>query len=113
MALKAIDLLSRIKRTYVQKDDRAETDIICLLKNIDLLVIDEIGLEKTTEWVTSKFYEIVDYRHSRRSTIYTTNLTGGQMRDKEGMALVSRIWGSKLHFELEGKDWRIYRNSGW
>jgi len=58
----------------------------------------------------AKFYEVIDYRHGRRSTIYTTNLTGKEMKAKEGMALVSRIWGSELRMEIEGKDWRVAGN---
>jgi len=108
LALKTIDLLTRIKRTYEKKDDTAEVAIMRVLKNVDLLVIDDIGVEKTTEWVLAKLYEVIDYRHGRKSTIFTTNLTGKQMKEKEGMALVSRIWGSELRIEIEGdKDWRI------
>lgn len=111
LVLKSIDLLTRIKRTYEKKDDIAEINIMRVLKNIDLLVIDDIGVERSSEWVTSKFYEIIDYRHSRKSTIYTTNLTGKQMKEKEGVALVSRIWGSEMRFKIEGEDWRLYGNA--
>lgn len=107
LALRVIDLLTRLKRTYDRKDDVAELDIMRLLKDIDLLLIDDIGVEKTTDWVKSKFYEIIDYRHNRKSTIYTTNLAGQEMHDKEGQPLVSRIWGSKYKFEIEGPDHRI------
>lgn len=107
LALKAIDMLTRLKRTYDRKDDVAEIDIMRVLKNIDLLVIDDIGQEKTTEWVRAKFYEIIDYRHRRRSTIYTTNLSSGETERKEGQALVSRIWGSELRLEIGGEDYRF------
>lgn len=107
LALKTIDLLTRIKRTYDKKDDAAEAAIMRVLKNIDLLVIDDIGVEKTTEWVLAKLYEVIDYRHGRKSTIFTTNLTGQQMKAKEGQALVSRILGAEVSLEIEGKDYRI------
>jgi DNA replication protein DnaC len=107
LAIKSIDLLNRIKRTYDKKDDASEADIMFALKNVDLLVIDEVGIEKTTEWVTAKFYEVIDSRHKRRSTIFTTNFTGNQLKEKEGMALVSRMWGTGMRFEIQGKDWRV------
>lgn len=107
LALKTIDLLTRIKRTYDKKDDAAEVAIMRVLKNIDLLVIDDIGVEKTTEWVLAKLYEVIDFRHRRKSTIFTTNLTGKAMQAKEGAALVSRIMGAEINLEIDGKDWRI------
>ena len=112
LALKAIDLLTRIKRTYDKKDTEAEIQIMRVMKQVDLLVIDDLGLEKSSEWVLSKFYEIIDYRHRRRTTIFTTNLTGGEMEAKEGMALVSRVWGSEIRILLEGKDYRLNGGGG-
>lgn len=107
LAIKSIDLLNCIKQSYEKKDAVSKNDIIYILKNIDLLVIDDIGAEQTTNWVTAKLYEIIDFRYNRKSTIFTTNLTGNQLKEKEGMSLVSRIWGAGKRFEIEGKDWRI------
>jgi len=106
LAVKAIDMLTRLKRTYDRKDDETEINIMRLLKDVDLLVIDDIGQEKTTEWVRSKFYEVIDYRHGRRSTIYTTNLSSGETERKEGQALVSRIWGAEICLRIKGRDYR-------
>jgi len=107
LALKAIDLLTRIKRTYDKKDTEAEIQIMRVMKQVDLLVIDDLGLEKSSEWVLSKFYEIIDHRHRRRTTIFTTNLTGREMEEKEGKALVSRVWGSEIRILVEGSDHRL------
>lgn len=109
LAIKAIDLLTRLKRTYDRRDDVAEVEIMRLLKEVDVLVIDDIGTEKSTEWVRSKFYEIIDYRMNRKTTIFTTNLSSGETERKEGGALVSRIWGSDLCLCIEGYDYRLRR----
>lgn len=106
LAVKAIDLLTRLKRTYDRKDDENEVSIMQLLRNIDVLVIDDIGQERTTDWVKSKFYEIIDHRARRRTTIYTTNLSSGETERKEGQALVSRIWGAEICLQLDGRDYR-------
>lgn len=106
LAVKAIDLLTRLKRTYDRKDDDTEIGIMQLLRNVDVLVIDDIGQEKTTEWVRAKFYEVIDYRSRRRTTIYTTNLTSGETERKEGQALVSRIWGAEICLQIDGRDYR-------
>ena len=110
LAIKAIDMLTRLKRTYDRKDDEAEIEIMRLLKDVDLLVIDDIGTEHTTEWVRSKFYEVIEYRHRRKSTVLTTNLTGAEMKAKEGSALVSRIMSAEICLEIEGNDHRMRRD---
>ncbi len=107
LALKSIDLLNRIKKTYETKNYDGEKEIMFILRNIDLLLIDDIGIEKSSEWAISKLYEAVDYRHKRKSTIFTTNFTGKQIKEKLGPAMVSRIWGAGIRLEIEGKDWRV------
>lgn len=106
LAIKSIDLLNRIKKTY-QREDRDEVEIINALKKVEILVIDDIGTERPTGWVLEKLYEIIDYRTSRKSTIFTTNLSGAQMEKKLGTALVSRIYGVGSQLEVDGPDRRV------
>lgn len=108
LAVKVIDLLDTIKRTYDRKDEKSEAQVLYVLRNVDLLLIDDIGQEQSTEWAKSKFYEIIDYRHKRKATIFTTNMSGAETEKKEGAGLVSRIMGTELIFRIEGdKDYRL------
>lgn len=112
--IKSIDLLDRIRRSLWEENQKAQ--LTGLLRTVDLLVIDDIGVEKATEWVLATLYGIIDHRYGRRDTVFTTNLTGKEMVSKLGPALTSRICGSR-EVTLNGKDWRIearQRNStGW
>lgn len=105
LVIKSIDLLNRLRRCYAAKDDQAEIAIMRVLREIDLLVIDDVGTEKPTGWVLEKLYEIIDYRLKRKSTIFTTNLNGEDMEIKIGGALTSRIYADQL--QIEGRDWRV------
>lgn len=107
LALKSIDLLNRIRRTYRNKDDADEIEVINLLKNVPVLVIDDIGTESPTGWVLEKLYEVIDYRSNRRTTIFTTNLEGDDFKKKLGAALVSRIYGVGYRLEVDGSDRRV------
>ncbi len=68
-------LLAEIKRTF----DRDSSDNylaffrrLCL---VDLLVLDDLGAEKQTEWVLEQLYSIVNERwQDRRAIVVTTNL---------------------------------------
>ena len=106
LAIKSIDILNRLRRCYASKDDNAEVAIMRVLREVELLVIDDIGVEKPSGWVLEKFYEIIDYRFNRRSTIFTTNLDGENMEKKIGKALTSRVYGVG-ELKIGGRDWRV------
>lgn len=114
IAIKSIELLDRIRRSLWEENNKNE--LLLLLREVDLLVIDDIGVEKITDWVLATLYSIIDYRFGRKDTVYTSNLTGKQMSSRLGEALTSRICGSK-EVTVSGKDWRIedrQRNTaGW
>lgn len=112
LVLKSIDLLNRLKRCYIAKDDQKEVQVMNILKRADLLVIDDIGTEKPTGWVLEKLYEVIDYRNARSATIFTTNLDGEEMERKLGGPLTSRVFGAGVQLLISGRDWRI-KDDGW
>jgi DNA replication protein DnaC len=68
-------MLAEIKRTF----DRDATDsylgFFRRLCSVDLLVLDDLGAEKQTEWVLEQLYSIVNERwQDRRSIVVTTNI---------------------------------------
>ncbi len=110
LAIKSIDLLNRLRKCYQAEDSSAEIEIMRLLKQVDMLVIDDLGAENMSQWVRSKFYEIIDYRYNRRSTIFTTNLSGKEMESQLGMGTVSRVWARQI--EMTGEDHRLKEWAG-
>ena len=72
------------ERFEAQKFSRDETggadeDISRLLR-CDLLIIDDLGTELTTEFVRSAFYQIVDTRlMTNKKTIISTNLSPAEL----------------------------------
>ncbi|WP_291636174.1 ATP-binding protein [Clostridium sp.] len=68
-------LLSRIQQTYNKWGKEAENDIIRGLCNADLLIIDDLGTEKKTEWSKAMIYNIIDSRYrSNLPLIISSNL---------------------------------------
>lgn len=64
------------------KDWDNAQDIMADLKSVDLLVLDDFGQERVTEWSSSTLFDLVDSRYQdKRPTILTTNLGAKQMRD--------------------------------
>lgn len=73
----------------------------------DLVVWDEIGVKSLTTYEHEHLLNLINTRlDSRKSNIYTSNLSGDELKDKIGERLYSRL--SKLSYDIElvGKDKR-------
>jgi DNA replication protein DnaC len=68
-------LLAMLRETF--RDDSAESlnSLIERLCAVDLLHIDDVGAEQTSEWVLEQLYSVVNTRYEeRRAMVLTTNL---------------------------------------
>ena len=101
----AVDLLTEIKYSY-DRHDTEET--ISGYENCALLIIDDIGIEKTTDWTDELLYKIIDTRYSEmRSLIVTTNLNIKEVKNKLSERIVSRIYEMCRGVKLRGEDYRL------
>ena len=76
----------------------------------DLLILDDLGTEMTTSFVTSALYQIVNTRLlERRSTIISTNLRPDQITQRYSPQIGSRIVGDYTGLPFFGEDIRLKR----
>jgi len=77
----------------------------------DLVVLDDLGAEKTTEWVREQLGIVVNERWSnKRAMIVTSNLTIDKYRSTIGDRAASRLAAMcPFAFRLNGKDQRASR----
>jgi DNA replication protein DnaC len=67
-------LLNEIRDTH--RAERSHLELLDRLTAVDLLHIDDVGAERTTDWVLEELYSIVNARYEeRRSMVITTNIT--------------------------------------
>jgi len=86
------DLLVRIRATF--NDDRSDAylQLIDRLTKVDLLHVDDVGAEKTSEWVLEQLYAIVNARYEEeRSVVITTNLERDALAEQITERTVSRL----------------------
>ena len=78
------------------------------LAHFDLLVVDDLGAERTTEWTKERTTLLIDRRlREGKQTIITTNVMSlGELADRYGERTASRL-GSYRWKECEGVDHRI------
>lgn len=108
------DLLRVIRSTYDPIVRTTELDVLRPVMQADVLVLDDLGAEKTSEWVEETLNLIVNTRYNeKRLTLFTSNFVD----DPDASApesLVYRIgfrMRSRLHemcdfLDLDGADYR-------
>jgi DNA replication protein DnaC len=114
------DLLRVIRSTYDPAIRTTELDILRPVMTADLLVLDDLGAEKTSEWVEETMNLIVNTRYNeRRATIFTSNYEDIP-DDTDPNALLFRIghrMRSRLHemcefIVMDGADYRELPTNG-
>lgn len=74
----------------------------------DLLVLDDIGSERETDWTMEKLLIIVEGRLNQlKSTVFTTNYDLEDLEKRIGMRVASRILGNNVKALVQGPDWRV------
>lgn len=78
--------------------------------NVDLLIIDDMGKEKGTEWVCEQIYTIINKRYEKMlPTVLTTESTLEVLRQgygAKGNAIVSRLIENYILIKMSGEDYR-------
>lgn len=85
-------LLQEIRDTFDAQNPRTESSLIDELLETDLLVFDDLGAEKSSEWTLDRFYLIINKRYeSCKPIIVTTNLDKHQLKERLGDRILSRL----------------------
>jgi len=84
-----------------------ENYLINKYSDVDLLVLDDLGAEKTTEYVIQVLYSILNVRYEKcRQTVITSNLGSKHLSEFYGDRMLSRI-GSGRVIKLTNEDRRL------
>lgn len=80
------------------------------LNSVKLLIIDDLGAERSTDYALEKVYEIIDNRYrAKKPLILTTNLTLRQMQEATDIRyarIYDRIFEMCYPMEFSGVSWR-------
>jgi DNA replication protein DnaC len=93
------ELLSDIKSTYDPVTKAAASDVLRPVVEAELLVLDDLGSERPTDWVEETMNLIVNTRYNAcRATIFTSNYEDLPEHD-DPSTLIARI-GFRIHSRL-------------
>jgi DNA replication protein DnaC len=102
------ELLLEIRDTF-DGNEISEKAVIDKYSWIDMLILDDLGVEKTSDWVLQTLYTIMDRRYREElRTIITSNLSIEEIQEKLDDRIASRIVGMCRVCILQGRDRRLH-----
>lgn len=112
-AYNTTELLQDIRNDFNSSDPYSRKHTLAdLLEFRGLLLLDDIGSEKLSDWVMETFYSIVNRRYEDcLPTIFTSNLPLSELAERIGDRTVSRVVESCDVFELSGNDRRLKKHN--
>ena len=109
-------LLRQIQDSYNPVSQTSELKVLQPVFDAEVLVLDELGASKPTDWVRDTMMQIINARYNdKRLTIFTTNYLdtrknekdiGEILEDRIGTALRSRLYEMCKTVVIEGEDYR-------
>jgi DNA replication protein DnaC len=104
-------LLNEIRDTH--RAERSHVELLDRLTAVDLLHIDDVGAERTTDWVLEELYSIVNARYEdERSMVITTNIVDHEaLCEQIAERTVSRLTEMCDQLPLGGDDKRTVLRS--
>ncbi len=106
--ISVVDLLNTLRESFAADQLKAAARHLLHRARCDTIVIlDDIGAEKPSDWVEEQLYALIDLRYRlQRSTFFTTNCTLKQLESQIGYRVVSRIMEMCEGVRVGGVDWR-------
>jgi DNA replication protein DnaC len=107
-------LLKEIQNSYNPVSQVSELKVLQPIFDAEILVLDEIGASKPTDWVRDTMAHIINTRYNdKKLTIFTTNYLDDRKADRDetledriGVRLRSRLFEMCKTVHLEGQDFR-------
>lgn len=105
-------LLDMIKETF-KDNSKSENELIELFSNTDMVVIDDLGTEKISQWALDKLYTIIENRNENKLPIIITTRFNKesllhrfyQSNDKElSNAIIQKLYRMCYGIELKEDD---------
>ncbi|CAN5403674.1 ATP-binding protein [soil metagenome] len=107
-------LLKEIQDSFNPNTQSSELGILAPVLNAEVLVLDELGASKPTDWVRDTLAHVINTRYNEKKfTVFTTNYLDIRPNDREetledriGVRVRSRLYEMCKTVSLDGKDYR-------
>lgn len=113
-----INLLAELRNSYDTDNNISEMEIIKLYENVELLIIDDLGKEKPSEWGLEKLFTIINSRYEKNlPVIITTNYNQNSLVERLSLngeietakSIISRLYEMCYLVKIDDIDHRIQK----
>jgi DNA replication protein DnaC len=102
------ELFLELRRLMSDDSGITEADLFDEAARADLLVLDDLGAERSSEYVMDRLYVLINGRYQNDSaTIITTNRTPEELRTQIGPRIASRICEMCVPIDFPEGDYRL------
>jgi DNA replication protein DnaC len=99
------DVVDRVKAAFGQRDSE-DARLVERLKELDLLVLDEIGVRSGSEWDQNQLFGLIDHRYRhQRPTVVASNLTAETLNNI-GERAADRLREANVTVSIPGESRR-------
>ena len=103
----APDILSKLEREHFSYNYSSEEQLMQSLLECDLLILDDLGTEFTTQFSSTAIYNLFNSRvNMGKPIIISTNLTGTELEKAYSQRFTSRVMSTCLMLDFIGCDIR-------
>jgi DNA replication protein DnaC len=96
------DLNAALRPSGEHEPDAWHTVTTC-----DLLIIDDLGTERRTDWTGEQLHRLFDTRgRERRRTVVTTNLTSAEVEERYDSRVADRLLDDSMAIRFTGQSMR-------
>lgn len=98
MFAKARDIMLEIRKTFSDRYNETEAGILDKVSYVDLLVLDDVGVDSPSQWIGSTYWTLMDRRFDWELPVVVTTNTpfegrGEVLADRIGPGAASRLLG--------------------
>jgi len=100
------DLLDELRATFDPDSAERFDTLFRRLRDVDLLILDDLGAHQSSAWAQEKLYQLLNYRHlGRRPTVVTSDLELTKLEPR----IASRLGDLQVAtvYELRVPDYRM------
>jgi DNA replication protein DnaC len=106
----ALDAIRMVRDTWRRDSEKSESDVLDTLGGIDLLIIDEVGVQYGTEGEQVIMFDIINRRYrDMMPTILLTNLGKQGLKDYLGDRSFDRLREDGMWIAFDWESYRVRR----